>query len=300
MKTINLILDLIIKGCKSFYSNHLIASKILTGAVIVWDLIGIIESLVKNRTDQIPTILVSTIFLLCLFFILYGFIRSIIELPFRLKQDKYYKLFGSMNFKSVSGECPIFINEKETDYLTILTFRTRIPIEEWNRKKNVIEMYMNANILKFRNPNDDNNIIQVLMIKQDLPNQILWNDELYTNRDYNKLNLGVSHEGIVSLDLNKYPHSFLTGTTGNGKSNLMKGMIYQSIKKGHDVILIDFKRGVSFSVFSDIVESCYDLESTKKVFSDLVNTTNSRLDLLRENGVEGINIIIDCLVSKTN
>ena len=80
------------------------------------------------------------------------------------------------------------------------------------------------------------------------------------------------------MDLDKHPHAFIAGETGSGKSNILKCLIYQALAKSYDVILIDFKRGVSFSAFSDMLTIYYDYADVTKVLKDMVSETNNRLD----------------------
>jgi S-DNA-T family DNA segregation ATPase FtsK/SpoIIIE len=64
--------------------------------------------------------------------------------------------------------------------------------------------------------------------------------------------------------------------------------IHQTLIKGYDVILIDFKRGVSFSEFSDYVEIHFEYKSTLQVLKAMVEETKKRLDLFRENKVDNV------------
>lgn len=120
-----------------------------------------------------------------------------------------------------------------------------------------------------------------------MPSYVGWND-VFLDYEHDILNFGVSYRGIVGMDLTKDAHAFIAGETGSGKSNLLKCLIYQSLKKQYGAILIDFKRGVSFSTFSDNLLVYYDYESTKRILEYLVSETNRRLDLFREAHVDNL------------
>ena len=119
-----------------------------------------------------------------------------------------------------------------------------------------------------------------------LPQLIDWQDDFISKDDV--LNIGMGYYGIVGMDLEMFPHAFIAGKAGCGKSNILKCMIHQAIKKNYDIVLIDFKRGVSFSRFDNIIPVCYEYKDAMQVLSNLVAETMSRLDLLRKNKVESI------------
>lgn len=94
--------------------------------------------------------------------------------------------------------------------------------------------------------------------------------------------------GIAYLDLLVYPHVFVAGETGSGKSNVLKCLIHQALLKDYDVVLIDFKRGVSFSEFSEVVNICYEHQLAAEMLQELVKETERRLDLFREIKVDNL------------
>jgi len=163
-----------------------------------------------------------------------------------------------------------------------------VPPNKWHSKKETMEMYFNTKIIDIKQDTYDNRIIQLILEKEPLSNHINWNDR-YMDEAQNKLSIGVGYFGIVSMDLEKHPHSFVAGETGSGKSNILKCMIYQSLIKNYDVILIDFKRGVSFSNFEGAITVYYEYDTAMKILKEMVEETKRRLDLFRENKVDNIN-----------
>jgi len=90
------------------------------------------------------------------------------------------------------------------------------------------------------------------------------------------------------MDLEQYPHAFVAGETGSGKSVILKCMIHQALEKNYDVSLVDFKRGVSFASFKGVVNIHYEYKDTLQLFKKLVEETKKRLDLFRNKGVESL------------
>ena len=165
------------------------------------------------------------------------------------------------------------------------TFESHIPLQEWKAKKPQLEVFLNQEILNIVNSPEDRNIVHIFTAKAPLTESLEWSDSLiYVDANY--INLGAMHCGYAHLNLVANPHTFVAGETGSGKTNLLKSVIYQCLYHGHTVKLIDFKRGVSFSAFSNHLEIYSEYEEIAVVLDDLVEETKRRLDLFREMRVE--------------
>lgn len=232
---------------------------------------------------------------LLLFFMIFSYARIfILEYPAKKLRRAFNKIFVEINFTSVDKKIPFFLFfEKISDYATKYVFRTTIPLSEWKSKQELLAMYINLKIIDIKQHNIDNGIIYMIVENTPLPSKIDWDDSFI---DYNDsfvdekeiLNIGVCYKGLIGIDLAKYPHVFIAGETGSGKSNILKCLIYQAIKKDYEVQLIDFKRGVSFSSFAKIVKISYDYDTAIEVLDKMVEETKRRLDLFRENKVDNL------------
>lgn len=78
-----------------------------------------------------------------------------------------------------------------------------------------------------------------------LPELLRWSDA-YLSPDSFVLTLGESFTGPVTVNLAHIPHILLGGSTGSGKSVLLKLLLMQSLRKGAEVYIADFKGGVDF------------------------------------------------------
>ncbi|MCL2225426.1 MAG: FtsK/SpoIIIE domain-containing protein [Defluviitaleaceae bacterium] len=147
-------------------------------------------------------------------------------------------------------------------------------------------MYFGEKILRIRHDYDDSRIMFVFVQVKPLPSCLEWNDKHITIN--NTLSIGSSHFNTIGMNLETHPHAFIAGETGSGKSNILKCFIYQALKKNYDVVLIDFKRGVSFSAFSDKITIYYEYPEVVQVLNAMVEETKRRLDRFRETGVDNI------------
>ena len=274
----------IISAGASYLFKFKIASKIIAGLVILFNLIGLITG---GISGLFMGLFITAVAICPVLFVL-GIIAHIKSYPFRKQRQMYNDMFQEIKLIAPNGECPEFLGEEHTEYLKILIFKSLIPLKEWYSKQSLLETYFNTDITKIIQNPEDNNLVHLFAVTKPLPETALWNGSHYLYRNPELLNLGVDYEGCVTMDLQKNPHTFIAGETGSGKSNILKCLIYQCLAKGHIVKLIDFKRGVSFAVFDELVEIVADYEKIKIVLEELIQETNRRLDMLREHRVEDI------------
>lgn len=210
------------------------------------------------------------------------------EKPYKDRVKYFNQVFNEINLKSRDDSLPVFLYEKNiSDYAILFVFRTLIPISDWHMKREQMEMYFNTKIIEIKQDTEDNREIHVIVQKENLPDYIEYNG--YVDKQNDVLNIGIGLTGLVGMDLQHSPHAFIAGETGSGKSNLLKCMLYQAFKKGYEIVLIDFKRGVSFAHFGDMVTLIYEYEDARNVLEEMVEETKRRLDSFREMKVDNIN-----------
>lgn len=204
------------------------------------------------------------------------------------RNEYFNAVFSELNLMSKDGSVPYFLYEKKlSEYATLFAFNSFITITEWQKKKESLEMLLNVKILDIKQDRENNRIIQLIAEMKPLPNTIYW-DDCYLNWTKDMLIIGIGHYGTVGIDLSRFPHILIAGETGSGKSNLLKCLIHQSLQKNYEVILIDFKRAVSFSEFEDKIKVYFEYEETVKLLEYLVVETKKRLDLFRKSNAEDL------------
>lgn len=221
--------------------------------------------------------------------IVIGIMEYVKEYPVKKKRKYFNRLFEEVNLKASDESLPYFLYENDiSEFATSISFGSLVPLNTWLSKKELLEMHMNVRISDIKQDENNQRIIKLIVETSPLPDLIDWDDD-FIDRRKNILNIGIGRYGMVGLNLEKYPHAFIAGETGSGKSNILKCLIHQSLVKEYDVILIDFKRGVSFSAFSDYVDICYEYKTVIEVIRNMVNETIERLDKFREAKVDNIN-----------
>lgn len=217
-----------------------------------------------------------------------GIFIKIEEFPQKQRLKAIYKMFEEINLKTSDDSYPGFLYEnKISDYASLLAFESMIPCSVWESKQELMEIHLNVKIINIKQDKDNNRITYVVTQTKPLPNKIEWHSGYMSQYD-DKLQIGMGYAGLAGLDLNRHAHALIAGETGSGKSNILKCLIFQAIQKNYDVVLIDFKRGVSFSDFSDLITVFYDHYSAKNILETLVKETETRLDLFRNARVDNL------------
>lgn len=186
-----------------------------------------------------------------------------------------------------AGEAPILLSkyhDANSARLTVWEFDPcGIPLNEWEDKKARIETALNIIIARMA-WGEGRKIIRVYAVPadSDLPPLLRWKDEYLSPENF-VLTLGESLTGPVEVDLNKIPHILLGGSTGSGKSVLLKLLLMQALHKGAEVYIADFKGGVDFPrAWRQKCRMCFDEESLLFTLNQLVAVQKCRLDMFEK------------------
>ena len=110
---------------------------------------------------------------------------------------------------------------------------------------------------------------------------IEWSENLLSDENF-EIVLGEGYSGRVSINIAKIPHMLIGGSTGSGKSVLLKLVLMQCVKKGAKVYIADFKGGVDFpNVWHKKCCLLTDEETLLKVLIDVTTELKRRKQILR-------------------
>jgi S-DNA-T family DNA segregation ATPase FtsK/SpoIIIE len=182
-------------------------------------------------------------------------------------------------------ESPILIKKyPKTDSILIFEFGANgIPLSRWQETSEGLGMVLNRIVVNCHEGKRRNRIVVETVKNNQLPDNIEWDNKYMSNKDF-ELVLGVGYEGLIKYDMHKMPHSVIGGSTGSGKTVLIKSMVYQCHKKGATVYLADFKGGMDFPpewknwfhfitdeqmLINCLHEMVDELEMRKKIYGDL-------------------------------
>ena len=199
----------------------------------------------------------------------------------------------SIGFVNYLGETPKLMRRNwDTDNPCVAIFEFKnpgIPLAVWEEKQPSIEAGLNKTILKMKYHRGKRRVqVYTLPATNDMPTRLLWEDKYLPDEEF-VLILGESFLGPVTINLSHIPHILIGGSTGSGKSVLLKLLLMQALHKGAEIYIADFKGGVDFSpVWHRKCQMCFEPHSLLELLAGLVEELERRRALFREVGCPNI------------
>ena len=157
-----------------------------------------------------------------------------------------------------------------------------IPLEVWREKQLEIETALNAAVVDITCQKGMWLIrLRTVPAEKALPKYIPWESARLSLENF-VLVLGVSYTGLVCVNLAVTPHILLGGSTGSGKSMLLKLLLAQAAAKGAEIFIADFKGGVDFGPYwIERGEICTEEDHLIAMLTMLLQKMAHRRDLLK-------------------
>ncbi len=260
-------------------------------ALLVWDESSI--SFLNDGAVSVPSLTIALVKLTLPLMLISGSVTLLILFGTPLGTRRITNELRRVGITNKAGETPILLSklkDEKQEKVTILEFASvGIPICEWEDKKANIESGLNVHIVRLK---EGKNKRTVLLYTVSADNQLLskiqWNDK-YLIDDSSTLVLGESYLGLVTVDLSKIPHILLGGSTGSGKSVLLKLLLMQMVKKNAVVNIADFKGGVDFpKIWHEKCRMCFEEDTLVELLTELVEELEARKVIFRKYGCPNI------------
>ena len=180
--------------------------------------------------------------------------------------------------------------DKDNPRITVWEFCNRsIPLQEWEKKSPAIETALGITIVKLAYAKGKSRVlVYAVSAGDDLPEVVKWQDSYLSPKSF-ALVLGESYTGPVSVNLAHIPHILLGGSTGSGKSILLKLLLMQSLRKGAMVWVADFKGGVDYPHNWDgLCEMVFTEQELIEVLDKLVCMLEQRKAAFRSMGCSNL------------
>lgn len=266
----------------------LFAAVYLMGMVYVW-----------RKQDEAATFAESLVFpapiveAICgnpvLFYLLAGAVGLLVLLlcPFGRKMaEDQLKSIGLVNRTGMVPKLLRKRTDRERPRVTVWEFSNQsIPLKTWEDNRLAIEAALDITIVSMKYGKSKSRILlYAVPTRTDLPEVLEWKDS-YLSPDSFVLTLGESYTGPVTVNLAHIPHILLGGSTGSGKSVLLKLLLMQSLQKGAEVYIADFKGGVDFpKSWHSKCRMCFDEKSLLYTLNQLTAVLEYRKKCLAEAG----------------
>ena len=190
-----------------------------------------------------------------------------------------------------AGETPrLILREHRRRPLRRLVLRSRgISLDQWRDQKAAIETALNITIADILYGTGSNEIeIYYTPSTGGLPAYLPWDDANIKNLGSTLL-IGESAFGRETVNLNVTPHILIGGSTGSGKTVLIKALLYQCLLRCYQVYVIDYKGGLDYSRnIWGALQVYSDYEETLCLLNGVLNILNDRISSLREAGYKNI------------
>jgi len=207
----------------------------------------------------------------------------------RMAKDQLQSI-GLTNHAGMVPELLRKKRDKAHPRVTIWEFRNQsIPLAEWEDNRAAIEAALDISIIKITYGKGKSRVLVYAVPAQiDLPEILCWKDK-YLSPESFVLVLGESLLGPVTVNLAHIPHILLGGSTGSGKSVLLKLLLMQAMKKGARVYIADFKGGVDFPpLWNRDCRICFEETDLLGLLTDLVAELERRKEIFRTAGCSSI------------
>ena len=222
-------------------------------------------------------------------YLLAGVIAFAVLLTYPFDRKMVEDQFRSIGLANSAGMVPRLLRkrrDKDRRRVTIWEFNNpSLPLKLWEDKRLAIEAALDINIISMKYGKSKGRIIvYAVPAKDDLPEHAEWKAE-YLSPDSFVLTLGEGYIGPITVDLAKIPHILLGGSTGSGKSVLLKLLLMQALHKGAKVYIADFKGGVDFPpAWHERCRMCFEEDDLIELLTGLADELELRKKLFKEAG----------------
>lgn len=219
-----------------------------------------------------------------------GFIVLIVFLGTPKGAKRINQSLNIVGLVNHAGQSPLLLKSYKEYGITIMEFVPNgIPLSDWEDKKEDIETALNMHVENIRyGKSRDKIVLQTISGNKNLPEVVHWKDKYLSDEDF-ILIFGQSRTGQTKINLAKIPHILLGGSTGSGKSVLLKLLIMQCVEKDAEVFIADFKGGVDFlPVWHERCNIITEENPLLEVLTELVNELENRKQVFREYGCANI------------
>ena len=216
---------------------------------------------------------------------------AILIYPFGRRTTKdQLQCIGLLNHAGMPPELLRKYGDSDNPRVTVWEFRNQsIPLQEWENKRLAIETALGITIVKLTYAKGKSRVlVYVVPAGDDLPEVLKWKESYLSPKSF-VLVLGKSYTGPVTVNLAYIPHILLGGSTGSGKSALLKLLLMQALHKGTEVYIADFKGGVDFpKVWHEKCRMCFTEEDLRYTLDQLVAVLEYRKSEFRALGCPNI------------
>ena len=164
-----------------------------------------------------------------------------------------------------------------------------ISLTKWRDKICELENSLNLSIQNIE-LGDNKQFIELIAVSGNykFPDVLNW-DDANIHEEENMILLGESYGKKLYADINLSPSFLIGGSTGSGKTILLKSILYQFLKRGNCVYIADFKGGVDYKRFwHENASLIYDKDMLIETLEAIIKTLEERKEEYRKRGYSNL------------
>ena len=268
-----------------------LAAAYLLGAALVWLFRGRLFAL--DTYGMFSPVLLAALDLMLPVYAVGGLLALLVLLGTPWSGKAAREGLQKVGLVNQAGAAPVLLSkgpDKNNPRLTVWEFDPcGIPLNEWEDRQARIETALDITIASMTWA-EGRKIIRVYAVPaaSELPALLQWEDK-YLSPESFVLVLGEGLLGPVTVNLANIPHILLGGSTGSGKSVLLKLLLMQALRKGAEVYIADFKGGVDFpKVWHKKCRMCFNEQDLLYTLNQLVAVLEYRKERLSDTGCKDL------------
>ena len=226
-------------------------------------------------------------------YLLVGGVALAVLLVYPFGRKAAHDQLQSIGLVNHAGMAPALLRkrrDKDNPRVTVWEFQNQsVPLTAWEDKRAAIEAALDVSIVKMTYGKGKSRVLVYAVPAQvSLPEVLPWQDE-YLSPESFVLVLGESLLGPVTVNLANIPHILLGGSTGSGKSVLLKLLLMQALRKGAEVCIADFKGGVDYpKAWRQRCRMCFTEDDLLYTLDQLAAVLEYRKERLSDTGCKDL------------
>jgi S-DNA-T family DNA segregation ATPase FtsK/SpoIIIE len=222
--------------------------------------------------------------------IIIGLLYIIAKIGTPLSAKRVENCLKGIGFYDKFGNTPLLLSKNKEDKAIVYEFYSNtLSIFEYKKRCSDIETALNLHIVGFDLGHDFQHIfLKTVSVNNNFDKTLLWNNNLISPDDF-VINIGESQIDTVSINLNATPHILIGGSTGSGKTVLLKLILMQCVRKNADVYIADFKGGVDYPrQWHKYCKMQFTVEQFSRTLIDILEVLEDRKRVFREESCSNI------------
>ncbi|MGN1127221.1 MAG: FtsK/SpoIIIE domain-containing protein [Ruminococcus sp.] len=196
----------------------------------------------------------------------------------------------SIGFYDKAGNTPLLLSKHIEGKAVVFEFHSpTMSINEYQKRLSNLETALNLHIVSCSLGCDFQHVkLKTVPMNNNFDKTLNWEDRLLSPDEF-VIKIGESQLDVETIDLNVTPHILIGGSTGSGKTVLLKLILMQCVRKKADVYIADFKGGVDYSrQWNEYCRMQFTVEQFARTLTDILEVLEDRRRIFKDEDCSNI------------